>query len=76
MAVGWFVGLAGRFEISAPMVEREGLPLGWADAAAGKSNAAAATSRAAGEAGMRKGEAGKRKSTTGGSENSSSHIGV
>ena len=76
LAVVWFVGLAGRFEITAPIFRAEGLPLGWAKAAGGKTNAAAATSRAAGRAGMRKGEAGKMKSTTGGSENSSSRIGV
>ena len=75
LAVVWFVGLAGRFEISTPMVESDGLPVGWADAAGGGPNAAAAASRAADRAGMREGEPGKRKSTTGGSENSSSRIG-
>ena len=75
LAVVRFVGLAGCFEISTPTVKRDGLPLGWADAAGGRTNAAAATSRAAGRTGMRKREPGKRKSTTGGSENSSSRIG-
>ena len=57
LAVVWFVGLAGRFEISTPIVESDGLPVGWADAAGGRTNAAAAASRAADRAGMRKGEA-------------------
>ena len=54
LAVVWFVGLAGRFEIRTPIVRSEGLPVGWADAAGGRSKAAAATSRAADRAGMRK----------------------
>jgi len=75
LAVVWFVGLTGRCVISTPIVERDGLPLGRADAAGVRTNAAAATSRAAGEAGRRRRKPGKRKSTTGGSENSSSRIG-
>jgi len=74
-AVVWLVGLAGRFVMRAPIVEIDGLPVGWADAAGARTNAAAAA-RAARSAGMRREKPGKRMSTTGGSENSASHIGV
>ena len=56
-AVVWLVGLAGRFVIRTPIVEIDGLPVGWADAAGARTNAAAAASRAARQRGHAKGEA-------------------
>ena len=68
-------GWPGCFVIRAPIVESDGLPVGWADAAGAKTNAAAAATGRP-KRGQRREKPGKRMSTTGGSENSASHIGV
>ena len=75
-AVVWLVGLAGRFVIRAPIVEIDGLPVGWADAAGARTNAAAAATERPEARACGREKPGKRMSTTGGSENSASHIGV